>query len=156
MSSPEKKGRAMKTNGKHKMGRITVEVEISNNRDVANALSGHLDAAKVRRTTIRGIVDSGATRLVLPLAVVKELGLPVHKTKIRVRYANGRTSLRTEVGEVVLRLQGREGVYRAVVEPKRDTALIGAIVLEDMDFLVDCAKLRLVPRDPHHIVSEIE
>jgi hypothetical protein len=33
---------------------------------------------------------------------------------------------------------------------------IGAHVLEELDFLVDCEKQRLVPRDPKFIVSEIE
>ena len=42
------------------------------------------------------------------------------------------------------------------VEPGRESALIGAIVLEDLDFLVDCAGQRLVPRDPKHIISEVE
>jgi predicted aspartyl protease len=146
----------MKTKGKPKMGRFAVDVEIANNRDVENALSGHLDPLQIRRTTIRGVVDSGATRLVLPATVVKELGLPAKEGKVRVRYANGRTALRPEVGAVHLRLQGREDVFSAIVEPNRDTALIGAIVLEDFDFLVDCIKQRLVPRDPDHIVSEIE
>lgn len=139
-----------------KMGRITVDVEISNNRDVANSLSGHLAASKIRRKTIRAVIDSGATRLVFPADLAKELGLPVKKSKIRVRYADGRRGLRSEVEEVRLSLQGRYGVFGAVVEPKRDTALIGAIVLEDLDFLVDCTKLCLVPRDPDHVVAEIE
>ena len=34
--------------------------------------------------------------------------------------------------------------------------IVIAIVLEDLDFLVDCTKLCLLPRDPDHIVSEIE
>jgi predicted aspartyl protease len=138
------------------MDRLTVDVEIANNRDVENALSAHLDTAKIRRKRIRAVVDSGATRFVLPLSVAKELGLPVKKEKIRVRRADGRNGLRSEVGGVLLRLQGREDVFSAVVEPRRDTALIGAIVLEDLDFLVDCTKLCLVPRDPDHIVSKIE
>jgi hypothetical protein len=50
---------------------------------------------------------------------------------------------------------GRDGVFTAVVEPKRRTALIGAIVLEDLDFLVDCTQ-QLVPRDPRFVVSEVE
>ena len=57
---------------------------------------------------------------------------------------------------VHLELQGRNSIFKATVEAKRDTALIGAIVLEDLDFLVDCEKQRLVPRDPKYIVSEIE
>jgi predicted aspartyl protease len=146
----------MKANGKDKMGRITIDVEISNYRDMANALSGHLDPKQIRRKSISAVVDSGATRLVLPEALVKELGLPLKKSKVKVRYADGRRGLRSEAEAVFLQLQGRDGVFHAVVEPKRDTALIGAIVLEDLDLLVDCAKLRLVPRDPDYVVSEIE
>ena len=55
-----------------------------------------------------------------------------------------------------LQIQGRDGVFSAIVEPGRSEALIGAIVLEDLDFLVDCAQQKLIPRDPTYIVSEIE
>ena len=138
------------------MGRFSVEFEIANNRDLNYALSGQLDPAKVRRKTISGLVDPGATRLVLPLAVAKELGLPVKKAKVKVRYADGRRSLRAEVEEVRLFLLGRDSIFSAIVEPKRETALIGAIVLEELDFLVDCTKGRLVPRDPDFVLNEIE
>jgi len=138
------------------MGRFSVDIEIANNEDLVEVRRGHLDAAKVRRMTVRGVVDSGATRLVLPQAVAKALGLPVKKEKIRVRYADGRRGLRSEVEEARVTILGRDGVFSAVVEPKRDSALIGAIVLEDLDFLMDCTKLCLVPRDPDYITSEIE
>jgi predicted aspartyl protease len=146
----------MKTSGNQEMGRFHADVEIANYEDLVAARRGDLDPAKVRRATIRGTVDSGATRLVLPQALVKELGLTVKRKKIKVRYGDGRQGLRSEVGDVHLRLQGREDVFSAVVEPKRHTALIGALVLEDLDFLIDCTKLRLVPRDPDYVVSEIE
>ena len=55
---------------------------------------------------------------------------------------------------VHVELLGREGIFTAVVEPKRRSALIGAIVLEDLDFIVDCMHQRLIPRDPRFIVSE--
>jgi hypothetical protein len=64
--------------------------------------------------------------------------------------------MRSAVKDVQVRLLGREGVFRAVVEPRRRTALVGAIVLEDLDFVPDCTKQRLVPRDPRYIVSELE
>ncbi len=146
----------MKTVGTKKMGQFSVDLEIANNEDLVEARRGHLDPAKVRRKIIRGVVDSGAARLVLPPAVAKELSLPVKRKKVKVRYADGRPSLRAEVDEVRLHLLGRDGLFSAVVEPKRDTALIGAIVLEDLDFLVDCTKQCLVPRDPDYVVSEIE
>lgn len=146
----------MKQNGKQAMRRFSVEFEIANNEDLVRARNGDIDAAKIRRVTIRGIVDSGATRLVLPAAVVKELGLPIKKQKVKVRYADGRRATRTEADQIRLTLLGRDGIFIAIVEPKRDTALIGAIVLEDLDFLVDCGKQCLVPRDPDFVVNEIE
>ena len=138
------------------MGRFSVDVEISNYRDVIKAEDGDLDVAKVRRKVIRGVVDSGAVKMVLPLALVKELGLPIRKKKIKVRYADGRGGVRSEVGAVQVSILGRDDVFSAIVEPKWETALIGAIVLEDLDFLVDCKKLCQVPRDPDSVVSEIE
>jgi hypothetical protein len=38
---------------------------------------------------------------------------------------------------VVVRLPGRRGTFTAIVETRRKTALIGAIVLADLDRLVD-------------------
>ena len=46
--------------------------------------------------------------------------------------------------------------FSAIIEPKRDTALIGAIVLEELDLVADCVTQTVHPRDPRGIVSEIE
>src|SRR5207248_6057713 len=104
---------------------------------------------------INGVVDSCATRLVLSGKVAKDLGLP-SKGKVKVRYANDRLATREAVKEVHVQLLGRDGVFTAIVERKRRDALIGAIVLEDLDFVVDCTAQQLVPRDPRFVVSEIE
>ena len=145
----------MRTRGKDKMGRFKVDVELANNDDMAEASRGHLDPAKVRRVRMQGVVDSGAARLVLPAAVVRQLGLRA-TGQVKVRYADGRTAKRNQVEGVYLELLGRHSVFNATVETKRETALIGAIVLEDLDLLVDGTNQRLVPRDPKYVVSEIE
>jgi clan AA aspartic protease len=145
----------MRNEDDKKMGRFFVDVEIVNNRDLAVALAGQLDPAKVRRKTIRALVDSGATLMVLPQAVAKELGLPAKKNKVKVRYADGRRGLRVEVDDVRVYLLGRDAAFSAIVEPKRDTALLGAVVLETLDLLVDCNNQHLVRRDPDHVLSEI-
>jgi clan AA aspartic protease len=137
------------------MGRFAIEFKVANNNDIVAAQLGVLAPEKVRRLTIRGVVDSGATRLVLPQAVVKKLGLPTSGS-IRVRYADRREARRAKVTGVHVEILGRDGIFTAAVEPKRRSALIGAIVLEDLDYLVDCANQRLVPRDPRYVVSEIE
>ena len=145
----------MKTAGAEPVGRFNVEVELSNEDDLTLAQAGHLDPAKVRRLTLEGVVDSGAARLVIPAHAAKKLGLR-EAGKVRVRYADRRTAMRPRVEKIRLKLQGRDSVFAATVEPKRDTALIGAIVLEELDFLVDCTKGRLYPRDPDYVVSEEE
>jgi predicted aspartyl protease len=145
----------MITRGAKRVGRFAVEFELANNIDVTDAERGLLEPAKVRRTTIRGTVDPGATRLVLPAKVVQQLGLPF-KGKVSVRYANRETAVRDSVKAAFVKLLGRDGVFSAVVEPKRRTALIGAIVLEELDFLVDCTNQRLIPRNMRIVVNEIE
>ena len=136
-------------------GRFAVEFEVANNVDMSQVEAGSLSPDRVRRVRLKGVVDTGATRLVLPADVVAQLGLAQTNT-VSVRYADGRQEVRPLVGNVHLELQGRSSVFNAVVEPGRTTALIGAIVLEDLDFLVDCTGTKLVPRDPKLIVSEIE
>ena len=141
--------------GENGVGRFSIEFAVSNHRDVIKAEEGVLPKAKVRRTSIRGLVDSGAGRLVLPKSVVQELGLPL-SGKTKVRYADHRTRTRDTVEDVQVEIQGRRGTFTAIVEPSRTEALIGAIVLEDLDYLVDCLHQRLVPRDPRIVISEIE
>jgi predicted aspartyl protease len=145
----------MRKNGVDDVGRFSVEIEVANYGDMEVARRGLLPPDQVRRETIKGVVDSGAVRLVLPEAVVKRLGLPLGDP-IPVKYADGRRARRKLVKGVFAQLQGRDGTFTAIVEPKRETALIGAIVLEDLDFLVDCTNQRLVPRDPSGPLSEIE
>jgi predicted aspartyl protease len=138
-----------------KMGRFKVEVELANNDDLAAVRRGDLAAEKVRRVKVLGVVDSGASRLVLPTALAKQLGVPV-TGKVKVTYANRTSSRRDKVEGVFLELQGRHGVFNAHLEPKRDTPLIGALVLEELDFLFDPLKERVYPRDPKMITSEAE
>ena len=145
----------MRTRGDNGVGRFSVEIEVANYGDMEVARRGLMPPDQVRRETIPGVVDSGAVRLVLPEAVVKRLGLPLGGP-VPVKYADNRRGRRKVAEGVFAQLLGRHGTFTAVVEPKRDTALIGAIVLEDLDLLVDCKNQRLVPRDPSGPLSEIE
>jgi len=141
--------------GAKDVGRVTIDFEVANYGDVIQAMQGTLDPDKVRRVTLKGIVDSWATRFVLPEKVVKQLGLPL-RGKVKVRYADGRRATRSAAQGAQVTIMGREDTFGAVVEPGRSTALIGAIILEDLDLLIDCTHNRLVPRDPRYIITEIE
>lgn len=149
---------ARKTPAKRKQSkalRFSVEFEVANNMDEVQARLGQILPEQVRRLKLWGLVDSGATRLVLPASAVKKLGLP-KAGQVKTKYADGRVGQRDVADEARVNLLGRNCVVNAIVEPKRDTALIGAIVLETLDFVIDCTNQRLVPRDPKQIVSELE
>jgi predicted aspartyl protease len=137
------------------MGRFSVEVELANHEDMFRAKAGLITPDQIRRVRVRGVVDSGATRLVIPATIAQQLGLETTGSA-KVRYADGHTGERSIVKDINLAYGGRESVFSAIVEPDRESILVGAIVLEELDFLVDCIGQRLVPRDPNQIISEAE
>ena len=137
------------------VGRFSVEFEVANHEDVVQAKKGFLPPEQVRRGRISGVVDTGAARLVLPASVVAALGLP-EAGQVTIKFADGRREPKTVVGDVQLEIQGRSSVFTAVVEPGRADALIGAIVLEELDFVPDCTRQALLPRDPHGLIAEID
>lgn len=148
----------MNSNGMHEagaMGRVTVDVRLASNRDVILHESGMIPAERVRRLTIQGTVDPGASMLVIPTAVADQLGLP-RTRKMTVTYGDRRTAERDLVGQVEVELLGRKSTFDAVLEPARTTVLVGAIVLEALDLLVDCRNQQLIPRDPAGMTAEIE
>jgi predicted aspartyl protease len=142
-------------NWREYVGRFSVEFDVRNHKDVVLAEAGSLPPDQVRRTRISGLVDTGATRLVLPPSAVTALGLP-ESGQVTVKFADGRRETRKLVGDVELEIQGRSSVFTAVVEPGRTDALIGAFVLEELDFVPDCTRQVLLPRDPNGLFAEIE
>jgi hypothetical protein len=136
------------------VGKFSAEFTVANYGDVTMVERGLLAPDQVRQITLSGVVDSGAVRLVLPRPSVLKLGLRITGTMI-VRYANGLIAERDTVEGVAVELLGRHGVFNAIVEPRRRDALIGAIIFEDLDFLIDCRNERIVPRNPHGPIYDI-
>ena len=143
------------TNRSDAMGRFSVSFVATNHEDVVFARAGARPTEQVRRVQMTGVVDSGEARLVLPEQVVNQLGLR-ECGETMARFADGRGAKRKVVEEVELTMLGRRGVFTAVVEPGRTDALIGAMVLEELDLLVDCGHQKLVPRDPNTTITEVE
>ncbi len=128
---------------------------MANHEDVLAARLGVIPRERIRRARLSGVVDTGASHLALPGSVVTALGLPETR-RIIARFADGRREEKTEVGEAELEILNRSNVFTAVVEPGREDALIGAIVLGALDLVPDCAAQKLVPRDPHRILVELD
>jgi predicted aspartyl protease len=136
------------------MGRVIVQIQLTNAEDLVLAKTGHLPPDQVRRLTVPGVVDTGASYLMLSRKMAKDLGVPTSE-RVTVRYADQRRAKRTVVENVRVDLLGRDGIFKAIVEPKREEALIGAFVLEELNLLVDCSTQTVQPRDPTGIVTEV-
>jgi len=132
-----------------------MKISLANYIDLIRAESGDIPLDSVRRFEVDGIVDTGAAQLVLPAAAAEALGLD-EAWLAKVTYADGHTEKRPVVKNVWLQLCDRDSVFSAVIEPNRKTALIGAIVLEALDLVVDCVSQKLLPRDPNMMLAEIE
>ena len=126
------------------MGRVTVEIEVSNDRDEGKAEEGLLPADKVRRVTLTALVDTGATLLVLPEEAIQRLGLPVMRTA-KTRLGNGQVVPSTIYGSAKLRVLKRVVGVDVLSAPAGVPALLGQVPLEGLDFVVDPKGQRLIP-----------
>jgi predicted aspartyl protease len=127
------------------MGQVKVPVTLRNTREVVMARLGHLPADQVHTYETEALIDTGTLRSVLPPAVAEALGL-VRMYRTAAQMADGRWGEAdlTEPVEVTLVL----GVPRVTPEPMLvmgEQVLLGAMALEGMDLVVDCARQRLVP-----------
>lgn len=105
---------------------------------------------------VDAVIDTGATMLVLPQNLVDQLDL----RKIRqatVRYANNQRHQKSIFAGLLLEIQGRVGSFDVLAEEEGTEPLIGQIVLEELDLIVDSSARKLIPnpRSPEMPMVEI-
>lgn len=132
-----------------------MKIELANHVDVTLAENGHISPEDIRRFNVEGMVDAGTVHLVIPAAAMQSLGLQ-ESWQSKVKYADGHTSSRPVVKNVWLKLCDRDAVFSAIVEQNRETVLIGTIVLESLDLVVDRITQTLYPRHPHYMLIQVE
>jgi predicted aspartyl protease len=105
---------------------------------------------------IEAVIDTGATMLVLPQPVVDELGLKRIGDR-RVRYANNQVQVRPVYRGVILELKGRDDIFSVLAEVEGSDPLVGQIVLEALDLVVDMSAKMVIPnpRSPDIPMVEI-
>jgi predicted aspartyl protease len=125
-----------------KMGKIIVTLNLTNWADTILARRGFISAEEVRSCTVdNALVDTGATRLCLPMDIIQKLGLQQVAT-IDAQTATGTQTLSVYEG-LKLTVEGREGRYDCVELPTGQTPLLGLIPLEDLGLDPDLQNQRL-------------
>jgi len=127
------------------MGEIRAKVILENEGDHVLAETGHLDSAHVRRVEIDALVDTGAVMTLLPQDIVEALGLPLDG-KIIVTLANDDKIELPRARLLSLTLAGRQMDTDCLVGPPQCEPLIGQLVLERLDLIIDPIKRVVSPR----------
>ena len=128
------------------MGEIRVNVTLENTGDREVAARGLGVEGDVRRTTVEGVVDTGAVDLVIPEEIAQELGLRHHRTRT-VIYADERREERP-MTNVTIEIRNLATEVPAIVGVAGSQVLIGQVVLELLDLIADCKNRTLTPRHP--------
>ena len=110
-----------------------------------NVFDEYLKKPEIRRVELDCLIDSGAVLTFLPQEVVELLGIPDNDTVI-VTYADERKQELKKVGPVRIQICNRSGNFDCVVGPPACEPLIGQIVLEELDLIIDAKEKSLVVR----------
>jgi clan AA aspartic protease len=137
------------------MGAVRVKVKLTNAIDEAMVSRGILAPHLLRECETEALVDTGALTLVIPPQIVEQLGLRVRSSQV-ARYANGYEETIGVTEPVLIECEGRQTADEGLVVG--DEVMLGQVILEKLDFLVDCRNQKLVPNpeNPNYRVAIIK
>ena len=130
------------------VGRVQTEARIENLMDLWDAKRGRLSPDQVRSVNVTdALVDTGATLLSVPTALIRRLGLDKVSTK-RMRSSTG-VSEASLYEAVRLTIGGRSCTMDVIEVPDDVPVLIGQLPLEHLDFVVDLRSRSLIGNPAH-------
>lgn len=129
------------------MGRVNEKLIVRNYGDVIKASEGLIKPEQIRAIEVEAIADTGATYVCLSRKDIEILGLPFHNT-VSIKTANGKASRRTFKGAEI-ELKGRSFVMEVMENDEDTPALIGYLLLEALDLVVDPKTQRVIPNPEH-------
>jgi clan AA aspartic protease len=97
-----------------------------------------------RTVEVDAVIDTGATMLVIPMNMVQRLGVQKFRD-VRVRHANNTSEAKEIYGIVTVEIRGRTGHFDVFAEAEGSQPLVGQIVLEQLDLVVDPRNRCLAP-----------
>ena len=137
------------------MGAVKTQVKLTNAIDEALVSRGLLAPRLLRECETEALVDTGSVYLVISEEMLQQLGLRIIAHQA-VKYADGRQETVGVTEAILIEIDGRRTTEDALVTG--DEVLIGQVILEKLDLLVDCKNQRLVgnPSNPDYPVTYIK
>jgi len=125
------------------MSTVYTEITLKNADDEAIVETGLVKNHKIRQTTVKALVDTGAWTLVINEATRQLLGLRKFETKTGT-LSDGTITEYSLAGPVKVIWKNRKTNCDAIGLPEADDILLGAIPLEAMDLIVHPRKEEVV------------
>jgi clan AA aspartic protease len=124
------------------MGNVFAEIIVTNTSDMVEARKGHIAEKDIRSVTMKALVDTGATTLVINEELSRQLGLFITEERM-ANLASGIKGSCKITEPVQIQWKDRYANVSAVVFPE-GSPLLGVIPLEFMDLIVDPIRQELV------------
>ena len=113
------------------MGKVVERVKVTNFKEPSKSIE------------IEAIIDTGATMSVLPMDLIQKLGLEkIDEVNV---YADNSVKRKEVYGWVILEIAGRKAVFDVLAENEGAQPLIGQIVLERLDLVIEPSTRRVIP-----------
>lgn len=137
------------------MGAVRVSIKLKNAVDEELVSRGLLAPRLLREVEVTGLVDTGAVSLIIPQYIVTQLGLRILTQRV-AEFANGDQQTISVTGAIIVECENRATTDEALVVGNE--VLIGQVILEKLDLLVDCKNQKLIPNpaNPNYPVAMIK
>jgi clan AA aspartic protease len=129
------------------MGKTLEKVTVKNFGDIVLLSKGMIGEDEIREVEVEALVDTGAAFFCLPPGEIEKLGLLYSHTR-EVTTANGKVGRRIFGGAVII-IQGRDIEMQVMENDAVTPPLIGYLILEAMDFVVDPKSQKILPNPAH-------
>ena len=135
------------TEGGDLMGRTVEHVRVQNFVDMVKVSDGILAPDQVRTVEFDALVDTGAAYLCLPPELIQKLGLKYSFSR-SVTTANGLVTRRIFKGADIT-IRDRNEQMSVMENDEQTPPLIGYLVLETLDFIVNPKSQQLMGNPEH-------
>jgi clan AA aspartic protease len=129
------------------MGKTIEKVTLKNFADIVKHAEGMIKEDEIREVEVEALVDTGAAFLCLPPKEIEKLGLLYSHTR-EVSTANGKVERRIFSGAVII-IKGRDIQMQVMENDPTTPPLIGYLILEAMDFVVEPKSQKILPNPAH-------
>ena len=136
------------------MSIVYTKITLKNANDVGIAATGAVKDHKIRQTTVNAMVDTGAWTLVINEATRSKLGLRILETRA-CTLADGSKADYNIAGPIEVHWKTRRTTCDAIVLPKANKILLGAIPLEAMDLIVHPKKEEVVGAHGDEVIHRV-